>query len=702
MKYRTVAGVAVAAGIASASPAQIPPAGPDFQMDTYTACCQARPALSMAPDGRFVVVWDSDGQDGDRLGVFARRFTRDAAALGPELQVNTTTAGHQYRAAVAVDASGAFVVVWRSADALTGQHGIYGQRFDRAGAPRGSQFRVGTSAPNVFEDHPAVAAGQGGDFVVVWQRDAAGADVFAQRYDAEGAPRGGELRVNGFTAGSQAAPAVAALPAGGFVVAWQSLAQDGDSYGVFARRFDAAGIPAGAEMQVNTFTSGSQVDPALAVDSAGHFVVAWSSLDPDGSGYGVFAQRFDASGARVGAELAVNAGTANDQAQARVSSAFDGSFVVAWESSQAGGGYRAEAQAFDTQGARRGGGFPLSSSTTGEQRVPVVGSDAFGNFVAAWEESGDIDGRRFGGLRPASLVLDTAAGPGDANGVWEPGETVDLRPAWSNFGVAPVILDGVLAYIDGPAGATYTVTDARGSYGTILAPSTQACAECYAVAVSNPPVRPALHWDARTLETLAPSPQSGPWALHVGASFTDVGRASPFYRHVETLLHRGVTAGCTPSAYCPAAATTREQMAVYVLRSGEGPDFVPAACVSAPFTDVPAASPFCRWIRELAARGIVSGCGGGSYCPTAPVTREQMALFVLRTLDPALTPPACGAPIFGDVPASSPFCRWIEELFRRGVVTGCGGGNYCPDQPVTREQMGVFLTVTFGLTLYGP
>ena len=78
-----------------------------------------------------------------------------------------------------------------------------------------------------------------------------------------------------------------------------------------------------------------------------------------------------------------------------------------------------------------------------------------------------------------------------------------------------------------------------------------------------------------------------------------------------------------------------------------------------------------------------------------------MAVFVLRTLDPALNPPACGTPVFADVPASSPFCKWIEELARRGVVTGCGGGNYCPTAAVTREQMSVFLAATFGLTLYG-
>ena len=108
------------------------------------------------------------------------------------------------------------------------------------------------------------------------------------------------------------------------------------------------------------------------------------------------------------------------------------------------------------------------------------------------------------------------------------------------------------------------------------------------------------------------------------------------------------------------------------------------------------------WIWAPITVALVAGCGGGAYCPTAPVSREQMAVFVLLTLDPTFDPAACTTPQFPDVPPSSPFCRWIEELARRGVVTGCGGGNYCPTAPVTREQMGVFISVTFGLTLYGP
>jgi hypothetical protein len=280
-----------------------------------------------------------------------------------------------------------------------------------------------------------------------------------------------------------------------------------------------------------------------------------------------------------------------------------------------------------------------------------------------------------------------------------------MQPTWQNAGTAVLTsASGTLSSFSGPAGPTYTILDGTASYGTIAIGASASCAStgnCYTLGITAA-TRPLQHWDASVLETFSPAAATKTWTLHVGNSFSDVPAGSPFYRFVETILHKSVTGGCTTASYCPANPTTRDQMAVFVLVSKEPAGYTPPACGVTPmFTDVPVTSPFCRWIEELANRGVVSGCGASTYCPTAPATREQMAVFVLRTLDPALNPPACGTPMFGDVPASSPFCPWIEELARRAVVTGCGGGNYCPTSAVTREQMSVFLTATFGLVLYG-
>jgi hypothetical protein len=331
-----------------------------------------------------------------------------------------------------------------------------------------------------------------------------------------------------------------------------------------------------------------------------------------------------------------------------------------------------------------------------------VAADAVGNFVVAWASypQGRIVAQRFGGLQPAALAVDAGG-----NSVLDPGETASVAPAWRNVNGAVQTFGGGASAFTGPAGPTYEMQDATGAYGTVADGVTQACVDCYQVRIQAA-ARPVLHWDASLLETITPDAmgQAKRWRLHVGGSFTDVAADSPFYRFVEGLLHHGVTSGCGGTAYCPASSTTREQMAAFVLTAREGAGYLPAACVTPVFTDVPASSPFCRFIEELVRRGVTGGCGSGNYCPAAPVSREQMAVFVLRTLDPDLDPPNCvaGSERFNDVPASSAFCRWIEELARRGIVNGCAQGLYCPTAPVTREQMAVFLTQTFGLTLYGP
>src|SRR5262249_46362742 len=111
--------------------------------------------------------------------------------------------------------------------------------------------------------------------------------------------------------------------------------------------------------------------------------------------------------------------------------------------------------------------------------------------------------------------------------------------------------------------------------------------------------------------------------------------------------------------------------------------------------DVPQTHPFYAFIEEMKARSITAGCGGGNYCPESPVTRGQMAVFIIKAL--GVTPPPPATPHFADVPTTHPFYGYIEEMLARGITAGCGGGNYCPESPVTRGQMAVFLVRAFNL-----
>ena len=180
------------------------------------------------------------------------------------------------------------------------------------------------------------------------------------------------------------------------------------------------------------------------------------------------------------------------------------------------------------------------------------------------------------------------------------------------------------------------------------------------------------------------------------SNFLDAQNHS-FTPFINRLVSNGVTGGVGGGNYGIDEPTKREQMAVFLLAAKNGLCYTPPPC-SGTFGDVACPSTFAAWIEALAAAGISSGCGNGNYCPQSPVTREQMAVFLLTTLEgPSYVPAACTTPTFSDVPCSSPFAKWIEELVRRGITSGCGGGNFCPQSTVTRGQMSVFLVATFGL-----
>jgi hypothetical protein len=182
------------------------------------------------------------------------------------------------------------------------------------------------------------------------------------------------------------------------------------------------------------------------------------------------------------------------------------------------------------------------------------------------------------------------------------------------------------------------------------------------------------------------------------ANFLDVPAPHPLQPFVESLVRAAVTSGCGGGNYCPDQSVTRAQMSVFLLRSKESPEYEPPPASGFVFNDVRANAFAAAWIEELSRRQVTAGCGGGNYCPDDLVTREQMSVFLLRTLEgSSYSPPACVTPTFADVPCASPFAAWIEEIARRGITAGCGGGNFCPGFPISRGEMAVFLVETFSL-----
>jgi hypothetical protein len=735
--------VLLAVIVSSAARAQTPALAPQFQVNTYTTGAQGYPSVASTASGNFVVAWDSVGQDGSQKGVFARIFGPDGVPLTGEIPVNTTTAGSQFEPSVAADANGNFVVVWESGSETVGR------RFDGAGAPIGPEFSVNTFTTST-QTEPSVAMSASGAFAVVWQsfsEDASGFGIVGRRFDGTGAAQGADFVVNTYTTGNQMRPSIAMDPDGGFVVAWESPGQDGDLEGIFGRRFDASGVALSSEFPVNTHTTGRQTRACAAIGADGIFVVAWQSDSQDGDGSGIFARGFDASNEPLGGEFPVNTHTTSDQRSPRIAIGPEGDALIVWvsEGRFGQGSNGIAAQRLEPGGRRLGAEHLLNASGGNFQGAPEARIDPAGQFLLAWQSLGP-DGSNFGifarrGGFPESRAMGVderdSSGPSNANRVLEPGETAAVEPSWRNLSGAPLVLAGAASEFTGPPGPVYTLEDLSADYGTIPAGETRGCfaasSNCLEMTVSEDP-RPATHWDATFLESLTGG-VSKTWTLHVGESFADVPTSQLFYRAVESVLHGGITTGCSAAAYCPDDPVTRSQMSLFLARglAGGGPA-IPASGLlggspyscgaggTSLFADVLPTDIFCRSVHYIAAQNVTLGCAPGLYCPAPEVTRIEMSAFVARAVvapgggvavpltygpDPVTgfsysCDPAGPGTFFTDVPVSSPFCKHAHFLWARGIISGCGATTYCPGDPVTRDAMARFLTNGFAVELYGP
>ncbi len=266
-----------------------------IRCNTTSSGIQRNPDVSIADDGKFVVGWDGEGNDGQIVGVYFQRFLADGSKAGTETPGNATTAGAQGNAAVKLRNNGDVVVTWNG-NGPGDSNGVFFQRFDNTDTAVGPETLV-NEASLVSERNPSIGCDGDGNFVIAWDEGTGPGfvrGVFKRRYNADGTPRGSSQLVNTFVDGEQddANISVRVDAAGNYVIVWESDEQDGDDNGVYAQRYAANGFPMGDEFPVNTETDDHQDDPDVAIDSAGNFIVVWESSRQDGSKDGVYAQRF--------------------------------------------------------------------------------------------------------------------------------------------------------------------------------------------------------------------------------------------------------------------------------------------------------------------------------------------------------------------------------------------------------------------------
>ena len=415
-------------------------------------------SVATSPNGESVVTWASQNQDGSGWGVYARQFDVDGKPLGNEFRVNTTTAGDQLEPSVAVDIAGNFTIVWTSPDA--NGTGIFAQQYDLLGTALGGEYQVnGTTTGN--QSAPTVGMDGLGNVLVSWTsaaQDGSGSGIYAQKYntgldatmgllkgmlglatltESSSTYGGGEFRVNTTTNGDQSDSSVAMNRTNGdYVITWTSAGQDGSGAGIYAQRYSGStGAAAGTEFKVNTTTAGDQTDAFVTVHRTNsEFIVSWTSAGQDGSGKGIYAQRYNAGGVAQGAQFLVNTSTTGDQFDSSVAMDSAGELFVMWTNGGVtANGLQVYGQQFDKFGVKKESEFVVNSTTTADQSGASVSIDMYGRVIVAWSGNGngDASGVSFQRYRTDLHPLETLEHDHGHNGVGEhedDDEYFDLDP----------------------------------------------------------------------------------------------------------------------------------------------------------------------------------------------------------------------------------------------------------------------------------
>jgi hypothetical protein len=304
-----------------------------------------------------------------------------------ELQVNTDANGETWAASTAMDNDGNFVVIWSG---YGNSSGIYARRYNSTGSPLGSEFKVSSEATGQ-KFVPFVAMDSDGDFIITWSSNGQDGDndsVFARRYNSTGSSLGSEFQVNSFTTHRQHSSVAAMDNNGDFVITWYSYTQDGSHDGIFAQRYSSSGSMAGSEFLVSPTTNpdAAQLSPFVAMDNAGDFIISWSGFgSQDGDISEIYAKRYSSDGTLIGSEFQVNSYTTDFQYNSTIAMDNAGDFVIAWQSSgQDGSNGGIYARRYSSSGIPISSEFRVNTYTTENQYYPSAAMDNDGDFVITW------------------------------------------------------------------------------------------------------------------------------------------------------------------------------------------------------------------------------------------------------------------------------------------------------------------------------
>lgn len=370
--------------------------GAEFRINDRTSLDQANPAVSIAPNGNFYVVWSSrfstSGRSNDIVG---RCFDPNGLPVGEEFPVNTTTFGNQTEPSIAICSSGNFIITWHGPGLIEDAEDIYARWFDANGLPVSEEFCVNTQIEDK-QRFSKVTTCDSGVTALVWECENSSEDtssICCRLYDANGLALGGEFRVN--IDPDCRYPDISMDAKGNFVVCWM---HEGSANSIMARIYDANGLAKTGAFKVNTIDFSSLTKPAVAMDISGRFVIAWDG-DPNLAGLDdIHARIFEPNGVAFGEQFKVNVTCENAQQNPQVAIDEFGRFAIVWDCMTDPNNNSRDifAQRFDSFGEPIDSEFCLNSYIEDDQKYPAVAIGKDNRLVTVWQSYGQEGSSNYG------------------------------------------------------------------------------------------------------------------------------------------------------------------------------------------------------------------------------------------------------------------------------------------------------------------
>jgi hypothetical protein len=274
-----------------------------MQINSHTDGDQEQVVITALEDGGYVIVWQSENQDGSGYGIYTQRFDADGERVGGETLVNTHTDSNQMIPAVDALEDGSYVITWQSANQKGEGFEAYSKIFNVAkdGSVTTSDEILVNQSVEGDQTLPMVAGLEDGGYVASWiSADGDDNKIVMQRFDSEGNRVGAEVIVDQLVELDHFAnvpPEVTGLDGGGYVVVWVN--KDSDGSGVFFQRYDENGEAQGDKVLINTDESANQYNVHVTDLHDGGFMTTWVDVAADNSSMEVIGQKFDANGNAV-------------------------------------------------------------------------------------------------------------------------------------------------------------------------------------------------------------------------------------------------------------------------------------------------------------------------------------------------------------------------------------------------------------------